>query len=78
MPLRLCHWSAATISHLADHGVTPDEFEQVICDPDEDGFSDSSGLPAAIGWVNGRKLFCVFDPVDELYVEPVTAYEIDG
>jgi hypothetical protein len=75
---RLCHWTTAIESHLADHGVTPAEFEQVVSDPDEQVFSDSSGLPAAIGWVNGRKLCCVVYPIDDLYIEPVTAYEIDS
>jgi hypothetical protein len=78
MPYFEFFWNDAIIAHLAEHGVTPDDFEQVVTNPDEIKVSRSSGLPAAVGYTrDGRKLFCVYQPLDELYLEPVTAFEIE-
>lgn len=78
MPYRICQWSPEIEEHLAIHGVTAAEFEEVVCRPDYETRARRSGLPAAVGWVNGRKLFCVFRPLDETNVEPVTAFELDN
>lgn len=78
MAFRICIWTDANTDHLAQHGVTPDEFEYVLANPDDETISDSSGRPAAIGYApDGRRLICVYNEIDELYVEPVRAYEIE-
>jgi len=78
MPYRICMWLPAAVQHLADNFVTPEEFEQVLADPDKTVPSRSGGLPAAIGYTEtGRFLFCIYREIDETYVEPVTAYEIE-
>ena len=74
----ICLWVQATVEKLALHEVSPEEFEQVLANPSRRVKSDSSGRKAVIGYTDtGRKLFCVYDAIDETYVEPVTAYEID-
>ena len=73
----VCHWSDEIVDHLAEHGVSPEEFEEVINDPVTEFSSDSSGLPMAVGWQGDRWLYCVFKFQTEIDVEPVTAYFIE-
>jgi uncharacterized DUF497 family protein len=77
MPLRICIWTPAIVAHLATHDVSQDEFEEVVSNPTFQECSDSSGRPAVIGYTGtGRLLFCVFEEINETYIEPVTAYEL--
>ena len=34
------------VKPIAEHGITQEDFEQVVCHPGSKGFSRSSGLPA--------------------------------
>lgn len=77
MPFYFCIWNDDNIEHLAEHGVTPDEFEDVVTDPESVRTSKSSGRPLAFGWINGRCLACVYDIIDDSTIYPVTAYEVD-
>ena len=78
MPFYLFRWDDANEEHLADHGVTPEEFEEVVCDPDSIGKSRSTGRPIAFGYASsGRYLACVYDMLDDVTVYPVTAYEVE-
>ena len=77
MPFYLFIWNDLNEEHLADHGVTPDEFEFVVCDPDSVDTSRSSGRKIAFGDANGRYLACVYEMIDDATVLPVTAYEVD-
>jgi hypothetical protein len=64
--------------HLAAHEVTPGEFEEVVCDPDELGQSRSSGRPIAFGETStGKYLACVYELLDDTTVLPVTAYGVE-
>ena len=38
-------WTDELVDHLAEHGISQDDFEQVVCDPYSKGYSRSSGLP---------------------------------
>lgn len=71
-------WDDESEAHLAEHGVSPEEFEEIVMHPDDKKESRSSGLPAAIGETpDGRVLFCVYELLsDGITVLPVTAYEI--
>lgn len=78
MPFYLFIWSDQIEEHLARHGVTPDEFEEVVCDPDEVDKSRSSGRRIAFGETStGRYLACVHEFLDDTTVLPVTAYEVE-
>lgn len=77
MPFYLFVWNDEIEGHLAQHGVSPDEFEAVVCDPEEVDTSRSSGREIAFGEVNGRFLACVYELLDETTVLPVTAYEVE-
>ncbi len=58
MPMYFFVWSETTVEHLAEHGVTPDEFEFVVQNPEATGVSRSSGRPWAVAMLDdGRELF---------------------
>jgi hypothetical protein len=77
MPYYRFLWNDENTDHLAQHGITPGEFESVVNDPDERDVSWSTGLPAAFGYTeDGRYVIAVYELLDEWTVIPVTAYEI--
>ncbi len=64
------------VDHIAEHGVTTDEFEYVVKHPERRDVSHSSGMPCCWGTTpEGRFLLCVYEKVDDIAVYPVTAYE---
>ena len=70
-------WTPEIVAHLAEHGVSQDEFEQVVRSPTSKGRSRSSGLPCVWGYAaDGRYLIAVYDELDADTVLPVTAYEV--
>ena len=79
MPFYIFHWTKESLQHIAEHGVTQDEFAEVVMDATEIHASRSSGLPIVFGTTStGKRLACVFEGVDEFEVEviPVTAFEV--
>ena len=66
------------VQHIAEHGLTVDEVEDVLSAAEELLASHSSGRPITFGETRtGRYIAVVFDIIDEdpLSVYPVTAYE---
>lgn len=71
-------WDGDNEEHLRQHGVTPDEFVEVVCNPDNTEVSRSSGRPIAFGPTStGKYLACVYELLDETTVYPITAYEAE-
>jgi hypothetical protein len=73
-------WTPDAIEHLAVHGVTPEEFEEVVFASRRSAldYSRSTGLPLIEGFTDaGRWLVCVFEFEGDLTIIPVTAYEPD-
>jgi hypothetical protein len=71
-------WNDEIVEHLAEHGVAPKEFEEVVNDPHRRSQSRSSGRPCCWGeTAEGRYLFCVYEYLDEMTVAPVTAYDAE-
>lgn len=64
--------------HIAEHGVTLEEVEDVLNDwNSRTTYSASSGRPITFGWTTaGRYLAVVWEAVDDepLTVYPITAY----
>ena len=78
MPYYFFVWNDETVQHLAEHNVTPDEFEQAVCRPIGGETSRTTGRPIAFGYTSeGRKLACIYELVDESTVLPITAYEVE-
>jgi hypothetical protein len=70
-------WTKETIEHVAEHGVSQDDFEHVFFHPTSKGYSRSSGLPAVWGYTpDGRYIIAVYEELDEGTILPVTAYEV--
>ena len=69
-------WADENVDYIAQHGVTPEEFEYIVMHPERRDVSRSSGWPCCWGRTpGGRFLFCVYEKIDELTLLPVTAYE---
>ena len=76
MPFYLFVWDDESERHLAEHGVTPEEFSEVVCNPDREEISRSSGRPIAFGPTStGKYLACIYELLDETTVYAITAYE---
>jgi hypothetical protein len=70
-------WTGAIVRHIAEHGVSQEDFEHVVCRPCRKGYSRSSGLPATWGYApDGRYVLAVYEELDDLTILPVTAYEV--
>ena len=66
------------VRHIAKHGLTVDDVEEVLSDPDaKDDVSRSSGLPITFGETSyGRYLAVVWKTAcdDPMTIYPITAY----
>jgi hypothetical protein len=70
-------WTDEIVRHLAEHGISQDDFEQVVCHASSKGWSRSSGLPCVWGHTaDGRSVIAVYEELDDMTVLPVTAYEV--
>lgn len=78
MPFYLFHWDEEIIAHFAAHGISPDEFEEVVNGTYNIIESNSSGRPLIFGQTSsGKDIACIFDWIEEgLFILPVTGYEI--
>lgn len=66
------------VEHVAEHGLTPEDVNFVLMNPDEIGVSESSGRPIAFGYTgDGRYICVVYEEVDAMTLYPVTAFEIE-
>lgn len=67
-------------AHVAEHGLTPDEVDEVLLDETIPATtSRSTGRPGRFGWTSTGKHIVVFwDPVsdDPRIIYPVTAYDV--
>ncbi len=78
MPHYFFLWNEEIEEYVAQHGVTPDEFEEVVWNSKRIQTSNSSGRPIVFGPTStGKYLACVFEYFDQQTIIPVTAYEID-
>jgi len=69
MAYHVFQWTEMIVGHLAEHGISQDDFEFVVCNPTSKGDSRSSGLPARWGYApDGRYIVAVYEELDELTV----------
>jgi hypothetical protein len=68
------------IEHVAEHGLTPDEVDEVLLDDSiPTAHSASSGLPCKFGHTSsGKFIIVIWEEVndDPRVIYPVTAYEV--
>ncbi|MHB8973742.1 MAG: DUF4258 domain-containing protein [Pirellulaceae bacterium] len=66
------------VDHMAEHGLTPADVEEVLFNPLDRDISRSSGLPVVFGFTpDGRYILVVYEQTDEITIYPVTAYEVE-
>ncbi|HEX4054369.1 MAG TPA: hypothetical protein VHX86_08895 [Tepidisphaeraceae bacterium] len=66
------------VQHLAEHGVTREEAEDVLADPIATDVSRSTGRPIAFGFTrSGRKPAVVYERVDRMTAYPITAFDVE-
>jgi hypothetical protein len=70
-------WNDEIIGHIAEHGLTQDEYEEIVCNPNDVDISQSSGRFVAFGETSsGKYLACIYEFLGDDTVLPITAYEI--
>ncbi len=76
MPYFLFLWTSDNEGHIGEHGVTAEEFEEIVQNPDRVERSRSSDRTIALGEVDGRFLACVYEKLDDATILPIPAYEV--
>ncbi|MBI1914027.1 MAG: DUF4258 domain-containing protein [Planctomycetes bacterium] len=65
------------VEHVEEHGLTVDDVELVLANPDSEAVSRSSRPPCVFGTVpDGSYIIVVYEAVDADTIYPVTAYEV--
>jgi len=66
------------VEHIAEHGITKEEVDEVLENPEGIESSCSSGRPIAFRETStGRIIAVVYEEIDEDTVYPITAYEVE-
>lgn len=78
MPYFIFLWTPELIRHFADNDVTPQEFEQIVGDPEDITVSRTSGRLIAFGHTAyGRYLACAYEVEDDgITLIPFTAFQV--
>lgn len=78
MEIRSFKWDEGTIDHIADHGVTPDEVEEVAFEGSPYIRKGKQGSRYLYGkTTGGRYLFIVYVLSDEGRTQVITARDMD-
>ena len=65
------------VEHIAEHGLSMDDVEDVLANPTSEGRSYSSGLPCVWGYtLEGLYILVVYEEIDEDSIRVITAYEV--
>jgi hypothetical protein len=66
------------VQHLADHGLTKDDFEHALANATGFDISDSSGDEIAFGpALDGKEIAIVYQSIGVDVIRPVTAYRTE-
>ncbi len=78
VPWFMIIWTPEIERHLAEHSITPEEFEHVVMAASVKAIeqSNSSENLTVFGrTATGREIRCIFEMIDAATILPVTAYE---
>lgn len=65
------------VQHIAKHGLTKQDVEDVFGNPTGAGISRSSGRPLVFGDTRaGRHIVVVYEAIDASTAYPITAYDV--
>jgi uncharacterized DUF497 family protein len=77
MPYFDFFWTDEIIAYIAEHDISPKDFERIVMNPADTDESESTGRDAAFGYTqDGRFIIAVYEHLDEMTILPVTAYEV--
>ena len=69
-------WNGNT-AHVEEHGLTVEDVEYVLANPESESVSRSTGSPCCFGYTpGGLHIIVVYELVDDMTIYPVTAYEV--
>ena len=72
-------WTDNRVEKLAQHGITPEDFEHVVTESDDRALSRHwADRQVAFGYTDdGRYIICIYELLaDGVTLIPVTAYEV--
>ena len=65
------------IEHIEEHGLSVEDVECVLADPEREGMSRSSGGPCVFGYTpDGTYIIVVYERIGDDTIYPVTAYQV--
>lgn len=65
------------VQHIAEHGLSIDDVEEVLANPSSNGRSKSTGRPTAWGYtLEGIYIVVVYEEIDDDSIRVITAYEV--
>jgi len=65
------------LRHVAEHGLSIEDVEEVLSNPTSEGKSNSSGRPCAWGYtLEGIYIIVIYEEIDQDTIRVVTAYEV--
>ena len=68
---------AGNVQHISEHGLTVDEVEFVLENPETETTSRSTGRPCCFGYTpEGEYVIVVYEQLEDDAVYPVTAYHV--
>lgn len=66
------------LAHISENGLTPEDVEPVVLNPDRISTSRSSGRPIAFGETpDGHYIAVVYEQIDRTTVYPIPAFIIE-
>jgi len=70
-------WTPGALAKIAEHGLSQEEVETVLMDPDFRTVSRTSGRPLAVGHTDTKRYIAVvYEYVDDIALLPVTACDL--
>ncbi len=71
--------SGGNVLHIAEHGISVEDAEAIVCSPLAAGFSRRTGRPMATGITSeGCLAVVVYELIDDVTVCVITAFEVDA
>ena len=65
------------VQHIAEHGLTIEDVEEVLANPANEGASKSTGRPCAWGYtLESIYIIVVYEQIDRDTIRVVTAYDV--
>ncbi len=75
MPFYFCQWNDDIIEYIAQHGISPEDFEYVVQHPQSVSKTDLTGREIAFGYtLTGDYIACVYEWIDKETLVPITAF----